>query len=187
MSYSCGAVIVETRQIPNLDEIIANHVKFLPKDWGLMVIKDVVVNTLSDYNRLLTSKAFWDRIPFDKILIFQSDSMLLRAGIEEFLEWDYVGAPWKFQEHGGNGGLSLRSKESMLKVIKNKPYDSSYGYEDVYFCNALKEMPEFKLAPREVCEKFSCETIFKLGTIGIHSINKYLTKEQCELILNQYN
>jgi len=77
---------------------------------------------------------------------------LLRTGIEEFYEWDYVGAPWKFQQHGGNGGLSLRNPKAMIEVIKRKPYKPEYGNEDLYICNVLKEMPEFKLAPREVRE-----------------------------------
>lgn len=181
-----GAVIVETRPIPNLKEIIEGHTRFLPKHWGLKVMNKVRVNSIGDYNRLLTSKDFWQRLPYDKVLIFQTDSMLLREGIEEFLEYDYVGAPWKFQEHGGNGGLSLRSKTAMLKCIVKQPWKSSLGYEDVYFCNLLKGMTNLKLAPREVCEKFSCESIYAEGSLGYHAIQKYLTKEECDKIMTQY-
>lgn len=185
MSYSCGAVIVETRQIQNLDEIIDNHVRFLPKEWGLMVIKDVVVNSLSEYNRLLTSKAFWNRIQFDKILIFQSDSRLLRTGIDEFLEYDFIGAPlYHVPFPAMNGGLSLRSKKSMIEVIEKYPYYG--GNEDMYFCNGLRHI-RGKLPTKEMAQKFSVETIFGYGSLGVHAIEKWHTPEQCELILNQYN
>lgn len=184
MSYSCGAVIVETRQIPNLEEIIDNHVKFLPKNWGLMVIKDVVVHSLSDYNRLMTSKAFWDNLPYDKILVFQSDSMLLRTGIEEFLEYDFIGAPlYHIDFPAMNGGLSLRSKKAMLEVIEKIQYTG--GNEDVFFCNGIKEL-KGKLPTKEVAQKFSVETIFGYGSLGVHALEKWHTPEQCELILNQY-
>jgi hypothetical protein len=185
MSYKFGAVIVETRNIENIDKIIKNHTKFLSNEWEVIHIKNIQINDIRDYNNLLTSKSFWLNIPYDNILIFQSDSMLLRNGIEEFLEYDYVGAPWKFQNHGGNGGLSLRNKNAMIDILNKYPYNG-YQNEDVYFSNVLNVMNKYKLAPREVCMKFSCETIFQLGTLGEHAIDKYLTEEECKLIRNQY-
>jgi hypothetical protein len=198
-----AAVIVETRPLPNLIELISKHMAYLPEDTRLYVfgslqveemVKDINcafinvsrLRNIEDYNRLLTSTAFWNLINEENILIFQHDSMLLRSGIEEFYEWDYVGAPWTFQLHGGNGGLSFRKKSAMLKVINSGPQYNPYthGNEDCYFSNRL--LQEGKVAPRDVCRKFSCETIFQLGTLGYHAIEKYLSKEQCEQIKTQY-
>lgn len=181
----CGAVIIDNRPI-NLDWLV-EFKTFLPKDWGYMCLKNHNVRTLDDYNRMLTKKEIWEAIPFDNVLIFQQDARLLRTGIEEFLEWDYVGAPWRFQQHGGNGGLSIRSKEMMLKIIKEIPYQGAgvHGYEDVYFSNHMEKIGG-KLAPREVCEKFSCESIFKLGTLGYHAIEKHLNHNEVKQIKTQY-
>lgn len=204
-----GAVIVETRLLPNLKEIIDNHLMYLPKDWGLMVFCSLEnysyleeqypsahlvmlgkhIN-LNEYNKTLTDTWFWNRIVFDKILIFQHDSKLLKEGIEEFLEWDYIGAPWAFQTYGGNGGLSLRTRHAMIDIIENAaPYQASQGNEDVWFCKLFKEREEagtikYKMAPREVCEKFSVESIYKENTIGCHAIEKYLTPIECSTILS---
>lgn len=180
-----GAVIIDNRPI-DLDWLV-EFKSMLPNYWGYMCIKNHNVRTLNDYNALMTSKQLWEMIPFDKVLIFQQDAKLLKYGIEEFTEWDYVGAPWKFQQHGGNGGLSLRSKEMMLKIITSAPYQgpSIDGYEDVYFSNNMEKFGG-KLAPREVCEQFSVEGIFKLGTLGYHAIDKYLNHEQVKQIKNQY-
>ena len=201
-----GACIVETRTTIDLQKIIDEHMEMLPSEWGLAaftsasniekiqhIYPDGHVLPISrksfginEYNRLLASKEFWYNMPFDKVLIFQHDSKLLRKGIEEFLEWDYIGAPWPFQERGGNGGLSLRSKDAMLKVIERFPYyPSQHGNEDCYFSN-LVEAAGGKLAPRDVCERFSCETVFKLGTLGYHAIEKYLDTEHVEQVLKQY-
>lgn len=204
----CGLVTVETRPLPNIREIVENHIHytgwpvtffhgfgngdFVKKELeGLNVkFREVRVSALSSegYNNLLTSAEFWEAIPYEKVLMFQHDSRLLRKGIEEFLEWDYVGSPWKFQRHGGNGGLSLRSKKAMLDIIKTIPYHGmqAQGNEDVFFCNVLLKHEKYKLAPRKVCELFSCESIMKLGTLGIHAVDKHLSKEECEEILNQY-
>jgi hypothetical protein len=148
-----------------------------------------VIN-VEEYNKLLTSFEFWNVIEEENILIFQHDSMLLRKGIEEFYQYDYVGAPWKFCNHGGNGGLSFRHRSSMIAVINGmemqgqKYNQSMHGNEDVFFCNKLNVYAG--LPDREACYQFSCESIFKLGTLGYHAIDKYLSKEQCEQIRNQY-
>lgn len=143
--------------------------------------------TRREYNELLTSEAFWYGLRnYEKVLIFQTDSMLLKKGIEEFLEWDYVGAPWEWQEHGGNGGLSIRNPLTMRAVLVARKWNGDN--EDTFFSNTLDTYPYLgKMAPRKVCEKFSCETIFKLGTLGIHAIDKYMTKEEVNQIKTQYN
>jgi len=181
MSEHC-ALIIENRF--DVSKIIESHAKFIPTNWEIIHLR-LDIKSMFDYNKALTDPDLWNNFRHKKVLIFQHDSMLLRTGIEEFIEWDYVGAPWKFQEHGGNGGLSWRSRDAMNWCINQKPWDPSLGNEDVYFSNLLKDSP-FKLAPREVCEKFSCESIYKEGTLGYHAIEKYLTPEEVIKIKTQY-
>jgi hypothetical protein len=176
------AVIVENRF--DVGYVIDAHKPFLPED-TIFTVEKSNVKSILDYNKLMTSLDFWQRRKTKKVLIFQHDSALLRKGIERFYEYDYVGAPWGFQEHGGNGGLSLRSVDSMIWCIKQKPWISRLGNEDVYFSNMLKDS-NYKLAPREVCEEFSVESIYKEGALGYHAIEKYLTPQQVLKIKFQY-
>lgn len=203
-------VIVETRQISNIRDIVENHVYysgFKPMVFHGSVNSEYMkeqlqglgctyfnigVNELTadGYNRLLTSKFFWEHIPAEKVLIFQHDSFLLRKGIDDFLQYDFIGAPI-FHEHLPmpcmNGGVSLRSKSKMLEVIKKIPYDVNiHGNEDIYFCRGI-EMIGGNFPTLETAMKFSCESVFSLGSLGVHAIEKYLSPEQCEQILNQYN
>lgn len=179
-----AAVIVENRPNINLNEVIERHMKFLPDYTKLYVINDVPVSNIEDYNKLLTSVEFWHGIKEENILIFQSDSALLRTGIEEFYQWSYVGAPWKFQYNGGNGGLSFRKKSAMLYVLEH--FNRKEGVnEDIFFCNCLQACSK-NLAPRSVCLQFSCETIYQKGTLGYHAIEKYLSTEEINQIKNQY-
>ena len=190
-----GATIVETRNLSNLKEVIDNHIKFLPSDWQLMVfgsdqneaqVKALYpnaifskltspINSANDYNKLMTSIEFWNLIPFDKTLIFQHDSQLLRHGIEKYLDYDYVGATWyHFDVKGGNGGLSLRTKQKMIDVINKQKYNPQiHGNEDIYFCNHL-ELVGGKIAPKNMCTSFAVETTFNIRPIGVHAITKYL-------------
>jgi len=197
------AVIVETRELVDLEMIIKSHMRMLPETTDLCIITSEANLHLSNlfpkaffmwksgfmsttrYNMLLTLPWFWEYfMDYDRVLIFQHDSIILRPGIEEFMPYDYVGAPWTFQEHGGNGGLSLRNPKVMHHVCQTFPWDGTN--EDVYFCNKMKEKNIGNVAPRSVCEKFSVESIFKLGTFGGHAMDKYLTKNQYHQIFTQY-
>ena len=179
-----AVVIIENRQ-ENIQKIIDNHFAFLPKKFT--IYKNETINSIKEYNQLLTSTNFWvNFLEFDRVLIIQHDSALLRKGLEDFYKWDYIGAPWMFQDYGGNGGLSLRNPKLMYKICLEKKYSSIiYGNEDLYFSHYV--MHYGNLAPREECEKFSCESIFKLGTLGYHAIDKYLTEDECKQIKTQYN
>ena len=194
-----AAVITETRHFN--PQIIRDHLSMLPDDFELVVFCSesnkrlfnefdcqkyiVSINDLNDYNRLLTSTFFWGKMQqYDRVLIFQTDSKILRKGIEEFYEWDYIGAPWKFQDKGGNGGLSLRNPKIMQEIIRSVPY-SGNPYEDVWFSNNIEKFGN--LAPRLECKKFACETIYELGTWGYHAIKNYMTNEQIKEIENQYS
>ena len=89
------------------------------------------------FNNLLMTKAFWNSLQGEHILIFQTDTALCRpTGLEEYLQYDYIGAPWGGEvtcpfkgAHGedlgnvkvGNGGFSLRRKRAMLAVLSHFP------------------------------------------------------------------
>src|SRR5574337_559694 len=205
-----GAAILETRKYFNIDRIINNHINYLPNGTGLtffhstsneVFIKQKLahyegINFINinpndrrfganEYNTTITSTYFWNKLPYKKVLIFQTDSCLLRKGIEKFLEWDYIGAPWAhIKIEGGNGGLSIRNVELCKKIINSYEYSvASYGNEDLYFS---RHIPEFgKVAPKEIAKKFSVETIYYDKPIGIHACWKYLSKEQVIEIINK--
>ncbi len=140
-----AAVIVETRKVEGFGNIVRNHLQYLPANWLLEVYcadgnkafirqeliglhynlhHGIVINTVMDYNKLFLSREFWEgMLAYKRVLIFQSDSEIFRSGIEEFLKYDYVGAPWKLNFRGGNGGLSIRNPAAMIEAIdKHKKY-----------------------------------------------------------------
>ena len=183
------ACLIENRNLPNLDEIISRHMYFLP-DWDFKHLKPKIRNA-SDYNNLVTSEEFWEQFDCEWVLLFQHDSGLLRAGIEEFTKagFDYYGAPWKKDapwarkdRAGGNGGLSLRRVAAHKGFTKIMKYDAKFGNEDVMFSRFLPHV-----APYSLCRKFSVETDFALDTLGYHAIDKYHNEDQVNLILNQYD
>lgn len=198
--------ICETRSNIDLVKIINEHLKFLPSDIDLFIyhgrnrkiirehfpnakLRELPGMNENYYNTMLTSIEFWEKfLNYEKVLIFQHDSAILRQGIEEFLRMpvDYLGAPWMFPPYRGNGGLSLRTPKIMYEICKNLNWNITLSNEDVAICNYMNRNNIGKLASIEECEKFACESIFKLGSWGIHAIDKHLTIEQCNKIKNQY-
>jgi len=200
-----NAVIVEPRIDPKILPIIRNHLYFLnesgsEKKWSLQVFhgtenQEFVYDILKDikninyvnigvknfnkieYNQYIKSNEFWSLVNGKKVLTFQLDTLLLRFGIDEFLKYDYIGAPWtkpKENKFIGNGGLSLRTRNVMLDISKNhKEYEPRW--EDIFFVKWLTnkhELPEISDAM-----KFSVENLFHHNPMGVHNpinISPYL-------------
>jgi hypothetical protein len=192
------ALICETRNLPNLEEVVRAHMKQL-QGWELTAVcsshnKYVfealgarileVRESLSagEYNQLFTGFNLWNQIAREHVLVFQADSMLLKPIPDDMLQHGYIGAPWSFYERGGNGGLSLRRTSAMIDTLNRVAYSPSDGNEDIFFSKHCQTV-----APREVCSAFSVETIFTLGTVGYHAIDKYLSPEDCGFIKSQYD
>jgi hypothetical protein len=194
--------------------VIKNHLYFLNENnssikWGLQVfhgidnqefiydiLKDIenvkYVNTgvkdftKIEYNQYIKSNDFWSLVEGEKILTFQLDTLLLRFGIDEFLKYDYIGAPWSKPKENrfiGNGGLSLRTKDVMLEITKkHKEYEPRW--EDIFFVKWLDEYNLHNLPDIETAMKFSTETLFHPDTFGLHNpIN--ISPHLLDLILNK--
>lgn len=181
------AIIIDNRDTPQIRETIDQHVAYLP-DFDLKWYKDYDIKTPYDYNHILTDYSFWASLEYDKVLIFQHDSMILRELDEDFYNYSYIGAPWRKEapwarkdRAGGNGGISLRDVKEHVKLLSHTHYNSGMGNEDVFFTHNLPNV-----APYEVCARFGVETEYKLGTCTYHAIEKHLTGEECFQIKKQY-
>jgi len=210
------AIIVEPRKHPALLFVLNNVLTNLSDDWKIVICcgnknQDFVMNiihkklsrfidriscfnlgvdnlTKDQYSLLLTNPKFYDMIPTEIFLIFQTDSMIFSKNkdrINDFLEYDYVGAPWDnfpvASENVGNGGFSLRRKSKMLEIISTTPYNTTA--EDIYFCyhpTIQLHKPDFEKA-----KQFSVEAVFYEQPFACHRVWAALsgsnTRKLCEL------
>jgi hypothetical protein len=131
--------------------------------------------TIDDYNKLFFTKEFYDHIPTEVFLVFQTDTLICEINkdkINDFIKYDYVGAPWTsphLENKVGNGGLSLRRKSKMLELL-NTCNPGQGIYEDVYFSNNDPSCNIEKLNKPSVEESkyFSTETIYSDQSFGLH-------------------
>lgn len=190
-----SAVIMETREHPHLETVIKNTMYFLNEStsnnkWKLQIfhgnlnkefcekivegIDNVGLHHIdydsmepNEYDWVLRKTDFWKTITSDNILIFQADTVLLKHGIDAFLEYSYVGAPWLKPKEGkyvGNGGLSLRNKQKMIDVIENYQNDN-YFKEDIYF---IKYLNDEDIPSTEIAQKFAVEDLYYSDPLGLH-------------------
>lgn len=149
---------------------------------------------VATYNEYLKTPNFWNCLAacgYKKVLMVQDDGFIVRPGVEEFLEFDYVGAPWVTcpanQELSvltnmvGNGGCSLRSVDAMLQIARDYPKDNEPLFnnnvqpiqEDVYFAAHCHTDSRWKIADKDVANEFSSEQILSKKSIAFHKIWAY--------------
>jgi hypothetical protein len=138
-----------------------------------------------EYSNFMVNKQIYNLIPTETFLTFQLDTLIsskYKDYIYDFIEYDYVGAPWK--KHPipnvcvGNGGLSLRKKSAILHAIENDTYNIKYvENESVYFSFYIKNKPTVEKA-----KLFSTETIFSEKAFGTHNSYKHLSEDELNKI-----
>lgn len=202
-------VIVEPRQHANFEFVCKTMLRFTNDEWGLHIFHGnqnesfvkgffqdnpnvVYTNlnkanlTIEDYNLLLTSVWFYEQIKSRHFLIFQTDSCLLKEGVDEFLQYDYIGAPWPHMKNMvGNGGFSLRSRDFCLRVCNTAKRGNDN--EDVYFA---KNGADANIADFDTACRFSCESVrTKTLPLGVHKqgINNIKVPHMDELFIKNYS
>lgn len=160
----------------------SNFVKTLLKKYvesGKVIVDDTILgNTTSltreGYNNLLVSEDLWNKFVAEKVLIFQVDSIICKDSqrdIASFLQYDYIGAPWKnstwaeVSNYIGNGGFSLRSRSKSIEAIKT--YSRNGLNEDGFFARAFTLMGA-NMPSYEEAMQFSVERIFYPTPFAVH-------------------
>lgn len=124
------------------------------------------------------AKTLVTHIHTSHVLLVQWDGYIINpsAWTEEFLQYDYIGAPWGFLKDShrvGNGGFSLRSKR-LLDALRDPEIVETHP-EDAAICRHYRPLLEqrygIRFAPETVAQRFSFEsTTFKSMPFGFHAL-----------------
>ena len=148
--------------------------------------REILTNDAQAYSKVLLSAHFWAMLRAQHVLVFQLDSILCSLSpwkVHDFLEYDYIGAPWIDRFYGmdiGNGGLSLRKVKTMIHIIKTFPLEGRYENEDIYFAQGVYDLAKQKkypvrIPPVHVAAKFSYEAgaLPRVASFGVHKLPRH--------------
>lgn len=133
---------------------------------------DRTVTVVPDWpEKIGWSKFFWHgctpHIRTSHVLGIQWDSWVVDPGMwrDEFLAWDYIGAPWWYKDglNVGNGGFCLRSTALLRYVTKHRDrYKVLNDLDDDLFSRKYRlflQSVGFNWAPETVAKDFAFECV----------------------------
>jgi hypothetical protein len=95
-------------------------------------------------------------------LFIHWDSWIVEPSMwrDDFLAYDYVGAPWWFSDgmNVGNSGFTIRSKRLIDFLAANEAQFPIGTPEDLVLCRTYrKRLPQFRWAPQALAHEFAFE------------------------------
>ena len=144
---------------------------------GIRTVPSERFNSSREYSEFMIRKLA-DHIRTPHCLVVQWDGFVIDADRwnPQFLQFDFIGAPWPQFDDGldvGNGGFSLRSQR-LLKACQDSRFRLE-GPEDVAICRVNRGLLEaehgIRFAGPEMAEQFSFErTSPSHPTFGFHGV-----------------
>jgi hypothetical protein len=191
----------------------------LKAKWISRINKEVEIRELSvtnftsqDYSDFLKSKGLWLNLYGEFVLVFQTDAWIMNEPpytIDYFLSRNksYIGgnmcykwAQFEFRSpfSNFNGGLSLRKRKDMIKIIEAFPPSKTLTdppdnvekekippmeatAEDVYFVIGCYKLNLDLGDTDEECNLFALHTIFYPRAFGVHKPSWYVKQELIKL------
>ena len=160
--------------------IYSDSGKIVPANYDCELIH-AIPRTLREVGQIL----WYDlpaRLNTSHALIIQWDGWPINptAWDDEFLRYDYIGAPWPWHEccSVGNGGFSLRSVWLMRYVANHRNEFPIGEPEDEVLCRLYRQRLEadgFLWAPEDVAATFSLEhgPVPKSVPFGFHDVRNW--------------
>ena len=146
---------------------------------NLQVVTHEVIRNIEDYSRFML-KGLQAYVKTSHVLTIQWDGYVIypQAWQEQFLQYDYMGAPWP-RKSGlwvGNGGFSLRSAK-LLAALQDDVIVAMHP-EDVCICDQHRGYLEgecrLQFAPVELAQAFSFEFLEpKAHAFGFHGMSNF--------------
>lgn len=176
-SEVCTSLIIEPRQLNNLEFTIKNTISKLPDDWSHTIIcssknyneccriaysidKYISVRKLlsddfshNDYNELLLSLDFYRTFKSKMLFIYQTDSVLLRKFDDDFLNqvynYSWLGSPFDYNIHFSK---SIKDKYQ-IEELPNQG-NGGIGFRNIEWCKQVLIKPELQKYKRQFTNTF---------------------------------
>lgn len=147
-------------------------------------VDEIVHLQNEDTPKLHSAQTLWYDIPLrvqtSHMLNVEWDSGIVDASAWDanFLEYDYIGAPWPWHKDWqvGNGGFSLRSTKLMRYLGEHRDEFPLHGLDDDLLCRVYRPRLQergFVWAPTSHAERFSFERGTPRKSFGFHGLYNF--------------
>ena len=190
-----AAILIESRPLFFLPMVVRNVMFFLGPTWNLHVVygedsERFLHEDLADWDvnaiklqgtthlsrarrsEIMKSSEFWKIFPEEKLLVFESNSVMCGSNVDEFLDYDFIGAPLGTAESFSlHGGFSLRSRRKMIQcIVAGKDAGEP---EDEFFTRMMRQTgaatPDFASACR-----FAVSSTYEGRPLGVPAADEGL-------------
>lgn len=195
-------VFIERRLHPNLAFVLTNAAYFA-RDYGVVLIcsdvnyeyckticqgKNVDIRPFfqgnpephigkEEYNSLQQDATFYESLPGKYWIFFEVDCYFRKPIPLSWKQYDYIAAPYEWDETSFGGGLSFRKKEAMLAICNSDvPKDQA---ADHYLCQGVKTLG-LKVPPFEEAMTYMTESCIYEDPIGVHQWWTFFFPNQTE-------
>ena len=216
-------IIVEPRAHPAFKYVLDLYIRRVPSDWKLYVFhgskngeyarqaaqgwiqanrevefRDLGVANLdaAAYNKLFKTRAFWESMDVENLLVVQTDSVPCAASpfdLAQFTKFPYIGCAygdkvgkntfWDGFGFYGSGGLSFRKRSFALKCTAARPPGVEPEAEDVTFGECVAEFGNPKPTAQDLLD-FCTQNNFGSKSWGAHQIGNQLPQAQKKAFVN---
>lgn len=167
------SIIIVERRIHENFAFILRNVFYYARDWAITIVcSDINLNYIkticthnrehiniipyfegnpnrdtarSEYNNLLMKSEFYKMLKYEHLFFVEMDSYLRKPIDKTILEYDYLAAPYAWDEISSGGGMSYRKRNVMIDICEN--YKSETPMQDCYALEGIKalgyNMPDF--------------------------------------------
>lgn len=195
-------VLIERRLHPNLAFVLYNAAYF-NRDWGIVLIcsdinydyckticgeKGVDIRPLFqgnpephigkvEYNSLQQDPSFYRSLPGDQWIFMEVDTYFRKPVPSSWMNYDYIAAPYEWDETSFGGGLSFRKKAAMIAICESDlPKDQA---ADHYLCQGVKTLG-LSVPPFEEAVTYISESCIYEDPIGVHQWWTFFFPDQME-------
>ncbi len=121
----------------------------------------------AEYNTMLRTRKFWEDIPAEHIITFETDSYFLRPVPPTIYEYDYVASRWAWKpDEPGGGGISYRKRSVMLDICDRYKNEATV-MQDCFVSEGVKALG-YKYPSFEKNTELFSESYISNKSVGVH-------------------
>lgn len=165
------------QQIEPLEVLYYSDVPYIDPDGKIKHVMIDRFKSVEDYNHFIFKHmVHYTSVHASHVLVVQHDGYVINGSAwkNEFLQYDYIGAPWTYTDgrNVGNGGFSLRSVRLHAVLLHDEFEFTSPEDEKIcrYYRQTLEKVYDINFAPDDIAHQFSFEMHPpRCKTFGFHN------------------